>query len=72
MTCRPSQRVGDANALPYEASVKYTREEPGGRAFPRVVYQGALWERLVLIVSPKSSAVRILTIDFFGLWEFVR
>ena len=41
MTCRPSQRVGDADALPYEASVKYTREEPGGRAFPRVVYQGA-------------------------------
>ena len=41
MTCRPSQRVGDAGALPYEASVKYTREEPGGRAFPRVVYQGA-------------------------------
>ena len=30
----------------------------------------SLWERLVLIVSPKSSAV--LTIDFFGLWEFVR
>ena len=30
----------------------------------------ALWERLVLIVSTKSSAV--LTVNFFGLWEFRR
>ena len=32
--------------------------------------QAALWERLVLIASTKSSAV--LTMSFFVLWEFRR
>jgi len=33
-------------------------------------FQQPLWERSVLIVSTKSSAV--LTVIFFGLWEFRR
>ena len=33
-------------------------------------YELSLWERLVLIVSTKSSAV--LTMDFFVLWELRR
>ena len=55
---------------PTVISVIITTRRAGYRTKGRRHFHTTLWERLVLIVSPKSSAV--LTIDFFGLWEFVR